>query len=254
MDKSEKIRVVILAAGKGTRMKSELPKALLPLSGKPMIKRLLETIEKSGIDKNPAIVIGYGRDLIKKELGDKYEYCVQENQLGTGDALRSAKNIINSNYNFILVLAADQPLISEETLTRMVEKQKENNPVATIATVKVPDFDDWRSGLYSAFGKIIRELSGKIEKIVEFRDANEEQKKIKELNLAIYAFRSDWLKNNIEKLKNENDQKEYYLTDLIKMAFEQNERIESVEVKNPLEALHPNSKQELELLEKIMIK
>ena len=251
MQKKDKTRIIVLAGGKGTRMKSELPKALLPLRGKPMIKHLLKSIKKSRIDKKPVIVIGYGKDLVKKELGDKYQYAVQEEQLGTGHALMIAEKVIGSDCDFVLVLAADQPLVSKETLERIIKKQKEKNPTVMIATVIVPDFEGWRHGLYTDFGRIVRENNGRIKKIVEFRDSNEKQKKIKELNLAIYAFQAEWLKNNINKLKNENDQKEYYLTDLVKMAFEQNEPIESVEVKNTIEALHPNSKETLEILEKL---
>jgi bifunctional UDP-N-acetylglucosamine pyrophosphorylase/glucosamine-1-phosphate N-acetyltransferase len=253
MPEKEKIRIIVLAAGKGVRMKSELPKALLPLRGKPMIKHLLESITESGIDDKPVIVIGYGRDLVKKELGDKYEYVIQENQLGTGHALMTAEKTINLGGSSVLVLAADQPLVSRETLERIVKKQKEKNPTIIVATVMVPDFKDWRRGLYTDFGRIIRDKNGKIKKIIEFRDADEEQRKIKELNLAIYTFKSEWLKNNIDKLENKNDQKEYYLTDLVKMAFEQGEPIESIEVKNMIEALHPNSKEALEILEGLVV-
>ena len=120
-----------------------------------------------------------------------------------------------------------------------------------MATVTLPDFNDWRSGLNS-FGRIIRGADGRIEKIVEYKDASEEEKKIKEVNPALYAFDANWLWENIPELKNENAQKEYYLTDLVKMAFEQNKKIETIKVSNVIEGLQPNSKQELEMLENML--
>ena len=110
----------------------------------------------------------------------------------------------------------------------------------TIGTVTIPNFEDWRAGL-NHFGRIIRESDGLIKKIVEFKDTDDEEKKVKELNPALYAFDAKWLWENIDKLKNENTQKEYYLTDLIKMAFDQNKKIETVQVANIIEAYNPDN-------------
>ena len=108
----------------------------------------------------------------------------------------------------VIVLSSDQPLVSEKTLKNIISTHAEKNPTITIATVSIPNFEDWRIGL-NHFGRIIRDNNGKIKKIVEFKDATEEEKKIKELNPALYAFDADWLWKNITKLKNENVQKEY---------------------------------------------
>ena len=151
----------------------------------------------------------------------------------------------------MIVLATDQPLVSKETLKQIISTHAEKNPTITMATVIIPDFKDWRIGL-NHFGRIIRNENGKIKKIVEFKDTTEEEKEIKELNPALYAFDAKWLWENIDKLKNENAQKEYLLTDLIKMAFDQNKNIELVQTSNIFEALQPNSQEELELLEKLV--
>jgi len=115
----------------------------------------------------------------------------------------------------------------------------------------LPDFDDWRSTLYS-FGRIIRNENGEILKNIEYKDSTEEEKNITEVNPAIYAFDQEWLWQNIHKLKNENSQKEYYLTDLIKLAQEQKEKIIGIPLENIIEAFQPNSKAELEILENLL--
>jgi len=249
---NEKIKIIILAAGKGTRMKSDAPKALTLFKGKPFLKHILETIKKLDPKIKPIIVVGHKKEQIKKLLGEDYVYAEQYEQLGTGHAVLSAKKqAAKTPHEIVLVMATDQPLVSKETLERLIEKHNEKKPSITLGTVIVPDFREWRAGIYH-FGRIIRGINGPVEKAVEFKDANEEEKAIKELNLMLYVFDAKWLWANIDKLKNENAQAEYYLNDLVKIACTQNKKIESVQIGNILEALQPNSQEELKTLESLI--
>jgi bifunctional N-acetylglucosamine-1-phosphate-uridyltransferase/glucosamine-1-phosphate-acetyltransferase GlmU-like protein len=252
MNNKDKIKIIILAAGKSVRMKSDTPKALTLLKGKPFLQHILGTIKKLDPKIKPVIVVGHKKELIKEFLGKNYIYAEQAEQLGTGHAVLSAKNAIDTPHDVVIVLAADQPMISKETLESIIKKHVEKNSIITMGVVTVPDFEDWRIGLYH-FGRIIRGIDGSIKKIVEFKDASEEEKKITELNPALYAFDAKWLWENIDKIKNENAQKEYLLTDLIKIAFDQGKKIETIQVANIIEALQPNSKEELEILEKLVV-
>ena len=250
MKNDEKLKIVILAAGKGTRMKSEEPKALTMFKGKPFLEHILNTIKKISPNIKPIIVVGYKKERVKEVLGEDQIYTEQTKQLGTGHAVLSAKKAILSPHETILVISADQPRISKETIERIIEKHSEKNPTITLATVTVPDFEDWRAGLYY-FGRIIRGNNGQIERMVELRNSSEIEKKITELNAAVYAFDAKWLWDNIEKLNTKNTIGEYLLTDLIHVAFSQNKKIETIEVADIHEAIQPNSQEELEILERI---
>ena len=248
----EDIKIIILAAGKSTRMKSESPKALAMLKNKPFLSHILDTIKELDPKIKPIIVVGHKKEMIKEAFGESHIYAEQKEQLGTAHAVMSAQKAIDSSHKIILVISTDQPLVSKETLERIISTQIKENPTMTIATVTVPDFEEWRTGL-NHFGRIIRGNDNTIKGIIEFKDANEEERKIKELNPALYAFDANWLWKNIDAIKNDNIQAEYYLTDLIKIAFEQNKKIETIEITNTLEAFQPNSKEELEVLEKLML-
>ena len=245
----EKMRILVLAAGKGTRMKSEIPKVLIGFSSKPMIKYVLEAIHESGIDERSVIVVGHKKEEVMKELGNKYDYVVQEEQLGTGHAIMSAENLLKDITDNVMVLPSDHPFISAETIKQLAQRHIASGAKITMATVKLPDFEDWRSIFYNSFSRIIRDENGNIIKDVQFRDTNEEEKKITEVNPIFFCFEAKWLWKNLKILKTDNDQKQYYQTDLIKIAMNQGEKIESIEI-NPHEALAANSKAELEILEK----
>lgn len=248
----ENTQIIILAAGKGTRMKSDEPKALTKLKNKPFLQHILETIATLDLSIPPIIVVGHKKEKIKEFLGNSYVYAEQTELLGTGHAVASAKGSIPPNHKTVLVLSSDQPIISKETIQRLLIKHNEKKPTITIATLEVPDFEEWRSGIRH-FGRIIRGNNGLVEGIIEFKDATEKEKLIKELNPAVYAFDSEWLWKNINSLKNNNMQKEYYLTDLIKIACKQNKIIETVPLAKLIEGLQPNTKEEVEILEKINI-
>ena len=245
-------QIIILAGGKGVRMKSDEPKALVMLKNKPLIKYILDTISSLNLPIEPIIVIGHKKERIMEVLGNNYLYAEQDKQLGTGHAVACAENSAHSDHKIILVLSSDQPLLSKETIERLLKKHNEKKSTITIATVLVPDFEEWRSALRH-FGRIIRKNNGQVVDIIEFKDATEKEKLIKELNSAVYAFDSDWLWKNIGLIKNENAQGEYYLTDLIKIARSQNKKIEAVSVANIIEGLQPNTKEELEILEKLVV-
>ncbi|MFA6256794.1 MAG: NTP transferase domain-containing protein [Candidatus Paceibacterota bacterium] len=247
MENSSKTRIVVLAGGKGTRMKSELPKALASLHGKPLVKHLLDSVDQAGIDERPIVVVGYRRDLVMQELGDKYEYAVQEEQLGTGHAVLAAKEACGDAEN-IIVISGDQPFITPDTIKNLLRKHIESNATLTITTAVLPDFEDWRKG-FTMYGRILRQGDKIIDR--EYRDATEEEKKIKEVNVSCFAFKASWLWENLQKIDREkNVQNEYYLTDLWEETSATNEKIGSIEV-NPREALGANSKEELEILEKV---
>ena len=247
----EKVRFVILAAGKGKRMQSEDPKALTLLKGKPFLKHILDTLNSLDENIRPVIVVGHKMDRVKEAIGQGEIYAEQKEQLGTGHAVLSAKEAIPGEYEALVVIYADQPMVSRDTLERLIATHLEKRPTLTLATVTVPDFEEWRAGLKN-YGRILRDKEGKIIKIQEAKDATEEEKDVTELNVAFFVFDRKWLWENIAKLKNQNAQTEYYLTDLVMMACGQGERVEAVPVQNILEALQPNSKEELELLEKLV--
>jgi bifunctional UDP-N-acetylglucosamine pyrophosphorylase/glucosamine-1-phosphate N-acetyltransferase len=226
-------------------MNSELPKALTPLHGKPFIKHVIDAIVSSGVCANPVIVIGQKGDQVRDVLGSSYSYAVQSEQLGTGHAVMIAEDVIK-DADSVLVLYADHPLVSAETIRSLVNTQKEKRAVVAMATALVNDFDDWRSAFLS-FGRFVRDENNKIKKIVEVKDATEEELKIKEVNPAYMCFDAAWMWKHLHMLKNENAQGEYYLTDLIGMAFNEKQTIETIVIE-PKEALGVNTKDQLDLI------
>lgn len=242
-------RVAVLAAGKGTRMKDELPKVLVPVKGKPMIEYLIKSIIDSGVDKNPILVVSPDNHELIKEALSNYpcEYAIQEKQLGTGHALYCAQEIINKDEDgYIISFYGDHPFVSAETVKKLANCTW---PVSMVTTT-VNDFNDWRQNFYH-WGRIIR-FNNNIEEIVEFKDATtEEIKNIREVNPGFYSFELSWLRKNIKKLRNNNVQKEYYLTDLIRIAFYQGLAINSFSI-DPKEAVGINSKEELSVAESLI--
>ncbi|MFA6215325.1 MAG: NTP transferase domain-containing protein [Patescibacteria group bacterium] len=245
-----KIQIIILAAGHGKRMNNaELPKVLVPFKGKPLISRLLQAIKASGVCAKPAIVVGQKADMIKAALGSDYTYIFQAEQLGTGHAVMCSKDELAGKAENIMVLYGDHPLVSAETIKKIAAAHLETGAILTMATVTIPDFSDWRANFYD-FGRIIRTDSGRVCAIVEKKDAAESQKEIKEVNPSYLCFQAEWLWENLAKLKNDNAQKEYYLTDLIGSACRQSQEITTVEIR-PEEALGVNTAEQLELINKI---
>jgi len=239
-------QIILLAAGKGKRMKSKnLPKVLFPLKERPLIKYILKEIKKTGIDQKPVIVVGYKNEMVKKALGNNYTYILQKEQLGTGHAVNCARNSLENKAENILILYGDKPCIKSDSILKIINRHKKNNNILTMATINIPDYESWRVD-FKSFGRIIRNNKGEIEKIVEKKEANPEELKIKELSPSIFCFNSNWLWHNISKLK-KSSQGEYYLTDLIQIIQKQKNKIDSVNI-SPIEGLGINSQKQLKIV------
>lgn len=244
-------RIVILAAGKGTRMNSELPKVLVPLKGKPMIKYLLDSVVASGVDNKPLIVVSPDNKEIIAEALSEYnlEYAIQDKQLGTGHAVACTRDYLNNEVANIIVLYGDQPFLKIESLQKFATLK---HKALTIMPTFLGNFDGWHKNFYH-LGRIIRDANGKVERIREFKDANDEEKLVTEINTGFMCFNKEWLFKNIDNLKNDNNQQEYYLTDLVKVAFKAGDPIDTVLIE-PREAMGINSFTELEITENLLSK
>ena len=182
-------KVVILAAGKGTRMDDELPKVLVPIKNKPMIGYLVESVINSGVDKEPIIVVSPDNHQIIKKALKKYtcQYAIQEEQLGTGHAIACAQKLISDKVDHIISFYGDHPFVKAKTIKNLAAS---NNGCVCIVTTEVKDFKDWRKNFYY-WGRILR-YNKKVEAIIEFKDATKEAREIKEVNPGFYCFNNYW--------------------------------------------------------------
>ena len=223
---------IILAAGQGTRMKSELPKVLHSVCGKPMLWHALQAAQ-SVTDETPVMIIGHGADQVRAVVGDAARFVVQAERLGTGHAVQQAESTLKGNTDLVLVSSADMPLLTSETFNEMIRLQKENDGPMTMLTIIS---DDPRG-----FGRIIRMEDGNVQAIVEEPQATIEQMAIKELNVGAYCFDAKWLWDALERIPL-SPKGEYYLTDTVGLAVEAGMKVQSLTLEDPVEAVGVNTR------------
>lgn len=241
----KKFQLVILAAGHGKRMgNNNFSKVLLPFKEKPIIKHLLEAVSQTKLFPKPVIVVGQKANQVKKTLGQHYLYVYQKEQLGTGHAVLCCRKLLENKYLNILVLYGDHPLLTAKSIIKIVRTHLKSSSTLTMATVEVGDFNDWRK-TFSQWGRIIRDKNKHLKEIVEVKDADEKQQQIREVNPSFFCFDAYWLWKNLTMIKNNNAAKEYYLTDLLKLAVDQKEKIKTVEI-GPQEAYGVNTIEQLQ--------
>ncbi|MCM3055219.1 bifunctional UDP-N-acetylglucosamine diphosphorylase/glucosamine-1-phosphate N-acetyltransferase GlmU [Caldifermentibacillus hisashii] len=198
--------VIVLAAGQGTRMKSKLYKVLHPVCGKPMVRHVIDELKQIGADQI-ITVVGHGADEVKNELKDDSEFVLQEQQLGTAHAVMQARDLLLDKEGLTLVVCGDTPLLKADTIKAMIDYHINNHSKATILTAVAED--------PTGYGRVIRNEQGYVEKIVEHKDASDEEKAVKEINAGTYCFDNASLFHALQKVTNNNAQNEYYLPDVI---------------------------------------
>lgn len=236
---------VILAAGKGTRMKSTLPKVLHRIGGKPMVEQVLDAATKAGA-KRSVIVVGFGGERVEETLGAKAEYVVQAEQLGTGHAVMQVSPLLQDFDGTIMVLCGDTPLLRGETLARLVTEHQKSKASATVLTARVTD--------PTGYGRVIRDASGQVLKIVEQKDADSQERAVNEINTGIFCFERVALFDALSKVDCNNVQGEYYLTDVIAILAKNKSNVQAVLVDDYEETLGINSRVQLADAEKILRK
>lgn len=238
--KNENVKAVILAAGKGTRMKSDLPKVLHSIYGKPLLGYVLDAVNKTGIIDESIVIVGHGADEVESfvEKYDKNAKCVlQSPQRGTGDAVAKAKDILENFKGTVVVLCGDTPLITEETLKDFIENHHNSGAVLTVMSAI---FDNPTN-----YGRIVRNSDGSLKCITEEKDATPEEKKIKEINAGIYCFDKEIIFPMFSELKCNNAQGEYYLTDIVAATIAKGLKAEAYILQNNEEIYGINSKANL---------
>ena len=234
-------RAIVLAAGKGTRMKSELPKVLHKVNGKTMVKTILESLLKAGVEEI-LTVVGYRHDLVEEEVKGLSLTAVQEPQLGTGHAVMMAKEFEDKE-GITIVANGDCPCIKSETYASLFEACKDADMV--ILTAEPEDA--------LSYGRVIRDENGDVAKIVEFKDASGEEKAVNEVNTGIYAFNNQSLFEGLKELKNDNAQNEYYITDLVEILKSHNKVVKAILVEDYLEVQGVNTLEELKNAEEYLL-
>jgi UDP-N-acetylglucosamine diphosphorylase/glucosamine-1-phosphate N-acetyltransferase len=238
------LSAVVLAAGKGKRMRSQLPKVLHKIAGKALVAHVLDTLNELGV-RNIVVVTGYGADLVKSALRDyQVQYVLQAEQLGTGHATQVTEAEFSDFEGDVLVLAGDVPLLRADTLRDLIDVHRDRGAVATVLTARLPD--------PSGYGRIVRDRNSKVLKIVEHKDATESEKEIDEINTGTFVFEVGPLFDALHWITNDNNQGEYYLTDVMKIFLDRGQVTAAHCVSDYRETLGVNSPEELAEAESLL--
>jgi bifunctional UDP-N-acetylglucosamine pyrophosphorylase / glucosamine-1-phosphate N-acetyltransferase len=233
---------IVLAAGKGTRMKSDLPKVLIPVCGRPMIDFVLDALAKGGVQRVVA-VIGHQAEMVRKAINGRpnIDFVLQSEQLGTGHAVMMCRGMLAATDGPVMVVAGDSPLMQADSIAALLDDIRRKPAACVLGTAKKDD----PGGL----GRILRDESGKFIGIIEHRDATPEQRRITEVNMSYYVFNSRDLLGVLDQLRRTNQQGEYYITDAPGLLVAQGKEVRALPVLKPCEALGINNIDELATVE-----
>ncbi len=233
---------IVLAAGKGTRMKSELPKVLIPVAGRPMIDYVLDVLDRAGISET-IVVVGYRADLVRAHLADRprVSFVEQTEQLGTGHAVMVCRERLAEHSGVVLVVTGDSPLLQQASVETLLHQYELRQSACLLGTIRKEN----PTGL----GRIVRDAQGRFARIVEEKDATPEQRTITEVNMSTYAFECRELLRVLAEIKPTNAQGEYYLTDCPALLAQGGKAVEALPILKPIEALSINTVDELAAVE-----
>lgn len=240
----ERLKTVILAAGKGTRMKSDLPKVVHRVSGKCMVELVMEAAREAG-SEDICLVIGYEGETVRREIGEGkgVTYVWQREQLGTGHAVKCAVDFIGRSGD-VLILCGDTPLITGKTLKSFYEYHKKEGNAATLLSAMVEEPE--------GYGRIIRDEAGRFIKNVEHKDATEEERQSREINSGMYIFQAEALTEALGEITNDNAQGEYYLPDTLEIIRQKGQRVEAFALPEAGEIAGVNTLEQLAEAEAVM--
>ena len=234
---------VILAAGKGTRMRSKYPKVLHKVGGKPMLQHVIDAATVAGCDEK-VVIVGHEAELVEKMVGSQGKIALQAEQLGTGHAVMQTAEALKGFTGTALILCGDTPLLEGEELKKFCEAHKASGAAATVLTAVMDD--------PFGYGRIVRDEKGNVQAIVEQKDATEAQKAIKEINTGIYCMECPLMFDVLATLTNDNAQGEYYLTDAPEIIRKNGGKIETYTINDGVQLLGVNTPEELEMCEKVL--
>ena len=237
------LTTIILAAGKGTRMKSSLPKVLHKAGGKAMLAHVLDAAKEAGAGRS-IVVVGFGGAAVEEALAGEAEFVTQAEQLGTGHAVLQTEPLLRGEKGTVLVLCGDTPLLTGTLLKKFVEEHAAAGAKATVLTAVMPDA--------TGYGRVIRAADGTVAKIVEHKDATKEELGVREINSGIYCFSAPDLFAALHEVGNDNAQGEYYLPDVLEILKQKGEKIFAVAADSYEETLGVNSRAQLAASEKIL--
>jgi UDP-N-acetylglucosamine diphosphorylase/glucosamine-1-phosphate N-acetyltransferase len=240
------VSAIILAAGKGTRMKSDLPKVLHEVSGRPMLAYVLDACQAAGC-QSPIVVIGHDAPRVRRtfaSLDRRVQWVEQTQQLGTGHAVMMCQAALASAQGPVLVLAGDGPLVRAETLRNLLAAHARSGAACTLATSILDD--------PARYGRIVRDGKGELSAIVEYLDATAQQRQIREVNVSLYCFDAAALRNVLPRLTNDNAKKEYYLTDALSLLRQGGAKVQALPAVPADEVLSINTPEELAQVEQIL--
>ncbi len=236
---------IVLAAGKGTRMESDLPKVLVPACGRPLVEYVLDALDQAHVD-DIVVVVGYQADKVRDALSHRTNvaFAEQTEQLGTGHAVQMCQSHLAKHQGPVLVVTGDSPLTQSDSISRILQHHATEQPACVMGTLLKDD----PTGL----GRIVRDDAGNFQSIVEEKDATHQQQAIKEVNMSTYVFDCSELQSALAELKNENQSGEFYITDCPGILKQAGKDVQALPVLKPCEALSINTLADLEIVEEEM--